>query len=276
MSSSADTEALVVHRADDHDERPEAPPPSSSSAIVLDSLPYVEPLDPNYEQYAVSLIEEELQRAGAASGGGGEHPSLARLLPATASLGDVGGEGVRDDLASRPPDFGGTAPLAKAAYEALAARQAGDPDASPAPPPPLDASLPDPAAEDGARDADASTLLPNLRASVASAKILLERERLRLVGLELHRSLETPARYTSHASLLEGAYANPTAAATERRRRVVDGINAARMDEQSRVAGRLEGLERKRASLVEKNRRLGSALEGLEQDVARLREEAGA
>ena len=55
MNNPSNNKALVV-RSDDK--------PSSSSStegVVLDALPYVEPLDPNYENYAISLIEQELQ-----------------------------------------------------------------------------------------------------------------------------------------------------------------------------------------------------------------------
>ncbi|KAL9186385.1 hypothetical protein ACHAXT_005623 [Thalassiosira profunda] len=255
--------ALVVHG--DGGDRPAAA--SSSSGVVLDALPYVEHLDPNYENYALSLIEEELQHVAAEQiqrqpniGGGGElgeHPSLGQLLPASAAV---------DGSA----DFGARAPLAAEAYASLAARrEAGDDSAMPTER--FTITRPDPMAEDGADAADAEALLSNLRTSVATSKIRLEQERLRLVNLEMHQQLETPARFTNYASQLETQYVNPTAAAVERQRRTVDGINATRMEEQTHSAGKLEGLARRWESLVDKNRRLGRALEGLEGEVEGLR-----
>ena len=70
MNNPSNNNALVV-RSDDK-------PSSSNSGVVLDALPYVEALDPNYENYAISLIEEEMHHV-LANQQIGDHPSLNRL-----------------------------------------------------------------------------------------------------------------------------------------------------------------------------------------------------
>jgi len=107
-------------------------------------------------------------------------------------------------------------------------------------------------------------------------KARLEAERARHVNLELHRHLETPARYAEYASLLENDYSNPTRASVERQRRIVDGINGTRMEEQAAAMRKLDGMARRYDGLVDKNRRLGRALGTLEGEVDALRKEAAA
>eukprot|EP00584_Thalassiosira_punctigera_P002123 CAMPEP_0172530984 /NCGR_PEP_ID=MMETSP1067-20121228/4561_1 /TAXON_ID=265564 ORGANISM="Thalassiosira punctigera, Strain Tpunct2005C2" /NCGR_SAMPLE_ID=MMETSP1067 /ASSEMBLY_ACC=CAM_ASM_000444 /LENGTH=296 /DNA_ID=CAMNT_0013315303 /DNA_START=68 /DNA_END=955 /DNA_ORIENTATION=- len=284
---TASNRTAIVPRNNDDDN--EITTSSSSSAVVLDALPYVETLDPNYEQYAISLIEEELQhvvveqqqRAGSGVGDDrnvdiGEHPSLWRILPVSTNLAAVGG----NEIATRTPDFGGRAPLAAAAYEALAARRRraaeGESDDVGAIKSTLPFSInrPDPMAEDGAEDeTDEGMLVSKLRLSIATSKIRLEQERLRLVNLELHQSLETPARYTAYASVLDSQYLDPTSQAVERQRRTVDGINATRMEEQTQAIRNLEGMAGKWESLVDKNQKLWKALVGLEREVESLKED---
>jgi len=176
------------------------------------------------------------------------------------------------------PDFGGRAPLAMAAYEALVAGRAegNDDTNSPVAPAttPFSINRPDPmATQSTVESMDQETLLSNLKISIATSKIQLEQERIRHINLELYQNFEIPARHVAYASQLESDYLNPTAQAVERQRRVVDGINATRMEEQTQsFRGKLEGLEGKWESLVDKNRRLGNALDGLERDMGSLKE----
>ena len=276
---SQHTMSLVVR-----DDRPAGEgdaPSSSSSSIVLDALPYVEPLDPSYEGYALSLIEEELRHSAAAGAGGGDegehhHPSLGRILSPRRTAAGPGGKEAREDFASR-------APLAAAAYDALVSRRRaggggggceGGVEAVVA------YERPDPMAgvdlDSAIRTMDREDLSSDLRASIASMKVRLESERMRHAALELHRHLETPARYAEYASLLENRYLDPTRQSTERQRLVVDGINGARMEEQTAAMRRLDGLARQRETLIDKNRRLGRALGTLEGEVGALRREAAA
>lgn len=254
-----------------------AAPSSSSSSIVLDALPYVEPLDPSYEGYALSLIEEELRHCAAAGGGDeGEHhhPSLGRILPPRRTAAGPGGKDARVDFASR-------APLAAAAYDALVSRRrAGGGGGERGVDAVVAYERPDPMVgvdlDTAIRTMDREELSSDLRASIASMKVRLESERMRHAALELHRHLETPARYAEYASLLENRYLDPTRQSAERQRLVVDGINGVRMEEQTAAMRRLDGLARQRETLIDKNRRLGRALGTLEGEVGALRREAAA
>ena len=235
---------------------------SSSSGIVLDALPYVEPLEPSYEQYALSLVVSSSSSAVA----GAEHPSLSRILPSR-SIGNR----------SLPP-------LAAAAYESVVARKRGDDgvtsnDESA----PLLAlpERPDPMANIDLASAMSTTmdkqqLISDLRTSIATSKIRLEVERHRHINLELYSHLETQTRFADYATLLETQYRDPTSNSVERQRRVVDSINGLRMEEQQVAARKLDGLKRRREQLIEGNRRLGRALGALEGDVDVLRKEVAA
>ena len=242
---------------------------SSSSGIVLDALPYVEPLEPSYEQYALSLIEREMRHVVSSSSSavaGAEHPSLSRILPSR-SIGNR----------SLPP-------LAAAAYESVVARKRGDDgvtsnDESA----PLLAlpERPDPMANIDLASAMSTTmdkqqLISDLRTSIATSKIRLEVERHRHINLELYSHLETQTRFADYATLLETQYRDPTSNSVERQRRVVDSINGLRMEEQQVAARKLDGLKRRREQLIEGNRRLGRALGALEGDVDMLRKEVAA
>lgn len=96
------------------------------------------------------------------------------------------------------------------------------------------------------------------------------------MNLELHQNFETPSRYTSYISQLENDYLLPTSNAVERQRRVVDGINGTRMEEQHGSIGKLDNMTARYESLIDKNRRLGKAVEGLENEVISLREKVAA
>jgi hypothetical protein len=260
--------ALVVHDDDDKSSLPRA-----TESIVLDALPYVENLDPDYEQYAMSLIEDELQQQHL-GGGEAEHPMLRRLIPlATSSSREY------TDLASTAPDFGGKAPIAASAYKSLMERQAQAEESGVAAPPVFrEWSLrPDPIAENGGsiQGEDKERNIPDLQTSIATSKIKLEQERLRLVNLELHQQFETRQRYTAYHNQLESQYLTPMTQALESQRMKVDGINATRMEEQEVAMRKLEGLTRKWDSLVDKNRRLVRAIGGLEGEVEDLKQSAG-
>ena len=267
FSASTMSTDLVVR--DDHAAEG-ATASSSSSGIVLDALPYVEPLEPSYEQYALSLIEREMRQIGSSSStavAGAEHPSLSRILPSRS-------------IGNRP-----LPPLAAAAYESVVARKRGDDgvtsnDESA----PLILALPerpDPMANIDLASVMSTTmdkqqLISDLRTSIATSKIRLEVERHRHINLELYSHLETQTRFADFATILETHYRDPTSNSVERQRRVVDSINGLRMEEQQVAARKLDGLKRRREQLIEGNRRLGRALGALEGDVDVLRKEVAA
>ena len=231
----------------------------------------VEPLDPNYENYAISLIEEEMHHV-VANQQIEDHPSLKRLSTSGSSCIST----------TQGPNFGGNAPMAMAAYEELVARRADTNNnaniasSSTA----FTITRPDPMAETSSTtttdNMDEETLLSNLQTSINTSKIQLEYERIHHMNLELHQNFETPSRYTSYISQLENDYLLPTSNAVERQRRVVDGINGTRMEEQHGYIGKLDNMTASYESLIDKNRRLGKAVEGLENEVISLREKVAA
>jgi len=260
---------LVVRRDDPATEGATAS--SSSSGIVLDALPYVERLEPSYEQYALSLIEREMRHvvssttssSSSSAVAGAEHPSLSRILPSSS-------------IRNRP-----LPPLAAAAYESVVARKRGENGVTSNDESAPLALRPDPMANidlDSVMSAtiDKQQLISDLRTSIATSKIRLEVERHRHINLELHGHLETQTRFADYATLLETQYRDPTSNSVERQRRVVDSINGLRMEEQQVAARKLDGLKRRREQLIDGNRRLGRALGALEGDVDVLRKEVAA
>lgn len=259
---------LVVRRDDPATEGATAS--SSSSGIVLDALPYVEPLEPSYEQYALSLIEREMRHvvsstsSSSSAVAGAEHPSLSRILPSSS---------IRNN--SPLP------PLAAAAYESVVARKRGDDGVTSSVESAPLALRPDPMANIDLASVVSTTidkqkLISDLRTSIATSKIRLEVERHRHINLELHGHLETQTRFAEYATLLETQYRDPTSNSVERQRRVVDSINGLRMEEQQVAARKLDGLKRRFEQLIDGNRRLGRALGALEGDVDVLRKEVAA
>ena len=279
--SNNSNRALVVHR-DETDVALNESAAHPANEIVLDALPYVEPLDPNYENYAIKLIEEELQHES--TGVSGEHPSLQTLLaPVSSSREGTSAETINfgtTDLSSQCPQFGGKAPMAVAAYEAIMAKKSN----------PENTTFitnnhqqwlhnrSDPMAHQKFDQVgDKSKLITNLHTSISTQKIALEHQRHRLINLELQQTFQTPQSYTHYnTNQLEGQIVNPLQQTVERQRMEVDAINATRMEEQQRAMGTLDGLSRKYYELVDKNLRLGEAVKGLEGEVEGLKKESGA
>lgn len=269
IRSSMNMTDLVVRRDDQS-----AAEGSSGGGIVLDALPYIEPLEPSYEQYALSLIEREMRHVVSSTSSsssaesavaGAEHPSLSRILPSRS-------------IGNRP-----LPPLATAAYESVVARKRGDDgvtsndESAPLALP----ERPDPIANIDLVSAVSSTmdkqqLISYLRTSTATSKLRLEVERHRHINLELHSHLESQRRFAEYATLLETQYRDPTSNSVERQRRVVDSINGLRMEEQQVAKRKLDGLKLRREQLIDGNRRLRRALGALEGDVDVLRKEVAA
>ena len=262
--------SLIVHRdnyADNDNDTTVVTDSSPNNEIVLDALSYVEPLDPNYEQYALSLVEAEMQQqyqqqqqVMTDDDNADVHPTLRRNL----SL-----------LSDNHDNFAKRAPLAAAAYEAFVQKKRRQQQ--------------HPSEADGViqHDADAvsagendngddktnvikinsSSSIDDLQTAIKQSKIQFEYQRLRYTNLELHSLFETPQKYTSYLSSLEQLYTAPTATAVEQQRLVVDGINGTRMEEQSACMNKLMGLQMKYGLLMDKNWKLGNALEKLQMEV---------
>ena len=276
VANSNSNRALVVHKDEGSTAlESSAHPAVRANEIVLDALPYVEALDPNYENYAIQLIEEELQHNNNAGDVSGEHPSLQSLL------GDRRAENVQ---------FGGRAPMASSAYESLLARKSNpnnnnnndDEAGTHHHQPWIQTPRPDPMATtqqqlDPLQNSNKMKLLSDLHTSLSTQKIALEEQRHRLINLELQQTFQTPQTYTHYnTTQLQEQIVEPLQQTLERQRMEVDAINATRMEEQQRAMGTLDTLNRKYYELIDKNLRLGEAVAGLEGEVEGLREESGA
>jgi hypothetical protein len=297
-NTTSDSRALVVH-SDEHDHHSTPVVNNNNSSnnneIVLDALPYVESLDPNYENYAIQLIEEELQNIETAvnnnDSNSGEHPLLQRLIP---SLQDNDAPtAAATDYSMQCPRFGDRAPMAVAAYKALLAKKANNTNGE------IDDDKnsnqqheqqwinqnPDPMAtkygnnniheiissHQENNNVEQQTLITDLSTSITTQKIKLEHTRHQLINLELQQILQTPSTYTHYnTTMLEGQIVNPLSQAVEKQRMEVDTINATRMEEQRGYMKLLEGLNEKYYGLIDKNWRLGEAISDLEGEVERL------
>jgi hypothetical protein len=296
VTNSSSQQALVVYQ----DENNGGDDTSSSihqqhpaNEIVLDALPYVEPLDPTYENYAIQLIEEELLQ-GTVRGSGGEHPSLQQLLPPLVRrTTKINGEADDADFAKQCPRFGGKAPMAEVAYKALVA-QNSNPDTSIEDnnnnqkwidelTDPMTNKHPNITTISDIRNSiqnnhnnNYNTLIADLTTSISTQKIKFERQRQRLLNLELQQHFQTPEMFTYYNNIqLESQIVQPISQTVERQRMDVDAINATRMEEQQRYMGTLDSLNRKYYDLIEKNLRLREAIVGLEGEVEGLTNEGG-
>jgi len=257
--STSNNKALVVHSEDDK-------PSSSTEGVVLDALPYVEALDPNYENFALSLIEQEMSNVQTTE----EqillnHPSLRKT------------NGINSHTS---PNFGGNAPLAMAAYEQLVARKEANGDeeedtTTTTKKPYFEVHRPNPMSS---IDSTTSTtniseeeLISNLQTSIQTSKIQFEILRNQHMNLELNSNIQSSNNYTSYAQNLQNNYLNTTQVAVEHQRHVVDGINGSRMEEQRVAIDKLHGMNVKYDNLVDKNRRLGIAVTNLEAEVSNLK-----
>ena len=259
MNIPSNNKALVVH----NDDKPSSS--SSTGGVVLDALPYVEALDPNYENSAISLIEQEMMSNNQST----EeqillnHPSLRK----TSSINS-----------HTPPNFGGNAPLAMAAYEELVARKEAngdeEEDTTTTKKPYFEVNRPNPMSSiDSTTSTNISEeeLISNLQTSIQTSKIQFEILRNQHMNLELNSNIQSSSNYTSYAQSLETNYLTTTQAAVENQRHVVDGINGTRMEEQRVAIDKLHGMNVKYDNLVDKNRRLGIAVTNLELEVENLK-----
>ena len=204
-------------------------------SIVLDALPYVEPLDPHYEQTAISLIEAEL----ASAMDEGTHPSMTPLPPH--------GDGIAN------------APLATEMYQSLHQRQ-------------QDASTVE---WDSLQSSTNPQTVSELESAIHSSKLQFEHQRLQLTNLELHSILTSSETYQMYHSQLTNQYVDPQQQLLSEQKIKVDGINARRMEEQKESMKKLLQLRQRWEGLMEKNGRLDRHIAVLEKEVEGLKGEIG-
>ncbi|GMI25730.1 hypothetical protein TeGR_g4523 [Tetraparma gracilis] len=228
----------------------------------LDSLPYLDVSHPDYEAYALTLIEEEMLKMDADPS---TPTSAAHYLAALSPL---------------PPSASSLAafkPLVRSSLEQLA--EAG----GQLPPPPASNPASNPASSSHgayrppefnrrptgplARDVHA------WRAAARAAKAHVEGEGLRLMNLELLASFGQ-AKHAAHLARLE-ARGEEARGRLREERGEVDLVNARRKAAQDGVGAKHGVLVRKWAELVHKNRHLEKVVGELEVEVGSKRAKTG-
>jgi len=215
------------------------------TVIELDSLPYIDDIHPDYEAYAITLIEEEMQ--------------TMPPPPPTSSLDHlVDQNGIPLSFTRTPHNT-----INHTEYKALAARN-GAPRPSPIDYTQTYTVTPSP------------TTLPQWETALSQTKVQLEHEQSRLLNLELQSHYESALWQRHIATTLPTRYAEPMATELRRRRLAVDERNAERKRVQEVEAGpKLKVLEGRWTEVVERNRRLVEGIGVVGTEVERLRELVG-
>ena len=221
---------------------------SSSSEVLFDSLPYIDYQDADYEEYALSLIEHEMNYSEDTA------TSSVPTVHAKSSLAiKVKSE---DEILSR-------APLLKIRYMELAQTRRNGMD-----PPVLPSRVN--TARTVAHGANDEEMGDALLTELNTAKVLLEEERGRLMNLELQASLDGEAWKIYNQGILEQGLAILKEKLGEQRV-VIDQINAKRKYMQEAAIPKFQVLNKKWESLVDKRFRLLSATAALDNEVKRLK-----
>jgi len=220
----------------------------AANSIVLDSLPYIDNVHPDYEAYALTLIEEEMQVM---------KPRLNAIDHLFNPLNRVN-EGV-------PLSFEKTIyQMNKNEYANIIARD-GKPRTNPIDyTKSVDATVP-------IIDVTDDNALSEWEEALRQAKIELEHERIRLANTELLSEFES-SRWKHHNKILEERYSKPMLLISKEEQMNVDAINSKRKEmQETQVGPKLQTLETRWSELVEKNRRLERAKFSLQQEVEMLK-----
>lgn len=204
----------------------------------VDSLPYIDYLDQDYEAYALSLVEEEMKTS---------NPSSTHL----AHLKDLG----------EKPIFR-NAPASKIEYESLLSREGQSFPASKQ----MDFHLLDNIEEPvGPLVNDEHAWKESLRC----AKIELERAMRINTNLEIQQAFEGGQWRLYNASL--EMFAKELSQELQLQKRQVDEINAKRAEIQEAIAPKLQNLNRKWGDLAVENLKLATATSTLDAEVKDLK-----
>ena len=235
------TKSLSAYKAqyEANDKMPEVNGTNPQSEIILDSLPYIDNVHPDYENYALTLIEEEMQQMQSES-----------ILPVSLI-------GKNDGVHSTPESFRSSTSgfaLNKLEYETCATRN-GESRIGPV---------------DYFEKMKRSSGLPQdlsnkkeWKNSIRCAKIEFEYERLRLVNAELQAEYES-SLWKHHALLME-KMSKSIEEELEHQHLIVDKVNAKRKDmQEGHAAPKLTSLNSRWEELIRKNQHLVKAVKGIE------------
>lgn len=212
-------------------------------ASIFDSLPYVDNVLPEYEAYALSLIDEEL---------------ASSLCPDSlhSRLNNI--PNVSDDI----PRFASASNLNFTEYEGLVSRD----------------GQPRPISEGFAKNPISMEPVSALAQDekeweehLSQVKIELEYQRSRLLNIEIQSQFES-SMWKHHNVKLESQYAKPLAMCVEQQQIAVDEINSRRKNMQELEAGpKLQVMGNRWGEMISKNQRLVRAIQSLEEEVVNMR-----
>ena len=247
--SSAPTTALTTYKS------PEitAKDADTSHEIALDSLPYIDNLHPDYEAYALTLIEEEMQKMGDPP----SEESLLRHLPNPL--------GSNMDANSTPAFKSSEAHnnLNRVEYEGLVAR-GGQPRTDA-----IDYRQKMRSMEPKDENSESEW-----NEALCKAKAELEYERLRMVNVELQSEYES-SLWQHHTKKLE-SMSNSVKSKLSQQQMNVDQINAKRKDMQTvKAAPKLHTLSGKWDEGLKRVRLLADGVQTLNNEVEGLRKNTG-
>lgn len=254
MTSLQESTAITEFNPQTDDSNNES---SSSNQITLDSLPYIDNIHPDYEAYALTLIEEEMQAMGnnEASAPPTEESLLGHLPNPLGSTGE----------ANSIPSFKSSKPnhtLNRNEYESLVSRN-GQPRQD---------------KTDYKQKMSAiqptTTSAAEWKEAIQKAKMELEYERLRMVNVELQSEYES-SLWKYQTKKVESISECIKAKLTKQKMNV-DQINAKRQDLQTaKAAPKLHVLSQKWDEGINRVKVLSKGVDKLRMEVEDLRRETG-
>lgn len=230
--------------------------------IALDSLPYIDNLHPDYEAYALTLIEEEMQKMQDQNDNDSPLPSDEdRLRHLSNPLGLNGNADTTPEFKSSRLN-GNSINIVE--YESLVERQ-GQPRTDM-----IDYST----IIQSTKPSDDNNNLKDWKDAIQKAKAELEYERLRMVNIELQSEFETPL--WQHQTKRLEILSNHVKDRSSQQQRNVDEINAKRQHMQTeKAAPKLNVLSRKSDEGLNRVTLLVDGVEKLRKEVEVLRQVTG-
>ena len=245
----------------------------SNNQIILDSLPYIDNIHPDYEAYALSLIEEEMQAMVKDDDEPPTEESLLQHLHLPNPLGESGeAKSTPDTFKSSSTHTGYKNQLNRNEYEDLVARN-GQPRQNKVDYKQLiQSGNAAPIHQSKQSGLQENNDTEEWNEAIKKAKIELEYERLRMVNIELQAEYES-SLWKYQTKNLESISARVKSNLSKMQMKV-DQINAKRQDLQvSKAAPELHVLSQKWDEGINKVRVLSRGVEKIQREVKELRKE---
>ena len=211
MAYACRMDVIIEDGRNDDDEDAAAP-----SQVVLDALPYVDPINEDYEQYAAALIEQEMANSNSSA--------AAPLLPVHFRT-----------------------PLMKEAYEKYSQRQASASSSGNPPPPQKVPNFATAFVRPPTNNNNSASSVEEWTKAVQNARVCYEIERIRGTVLEVQKNNDSSAgsanRYRQYNDDVLAKNAELLRAAAAAQRASVDEINFSRQNDQQKIAQELHVLQ---------------------------------